>query len=59
VNDSPIAFQTTPVPDVNLASIDEDHHVVELRPGVAARAHAVVDQLTGDDPSFVVALVTT
>jgi hypothetical protein len=54
VNDSPIAFQTTPLREVNLASIDEDHHVVELRPGFAARrAHVVVDELTGDGSSKV------
>lgn len=60
MNDSPIDFQTTPGREVNLASIDEGHHVVELRPGFAARrAHVIVDELTGDGPSFVVALLTT
>jgi hypothetical protein len=54
VNDSPIDFQTTPLRQVNLASIDEDHHVIELRPVVAARrAHVVVDEITGDGSSKV------
>jgi hypothetical protein len=42
VNDSPIDFQTTPLRKVNLVSIGEDHHVVELRPGFAARRAQVV-----------------
>jgi hypothetical protein len=47
VNDSPIDFET-----VDLASIDDRHHAVELLPRFAARrAHVVVDELTGDGPT--------
>jgi hypothetical protein len=38
--------------DVDLASVDDRHHAVELRPRFAARrAHVVVDELTGDGPT--------
>jgi hypothetical protein len=47
VNDSPIDFEMAPLRGVDLASIDEGHHVVELWPRFAARrAHVVVDELT-------------